>query len=73
MNKAEDPGKMKQESDLLLQSAVNKRDEILKGDKPQIKGAVQGNLKLSPRQKQSINDDLSDYGSADIDEITKVK
>ena len=73
LNKPEDPGKMKQESELLLQAAVSRTNELLRGEKTENKGAIQGNVGISPRQKQVLSDDLSDYGSADIDDIIKVR
>ena len=64
---------MKEESELLLKAAVDKTNALMNGEKRRTKDEQSSIVRLSPRQKQLHNDDLSDYGSADIDEITKVK
>ena len=73
LDKAEDSGKMRQESDLVLELAVDKSEDLLGVEKRKIKSTLEAHIRASPRHRERSNDELSDYGSADIDEITKAK
>lgn len=66
----ENSRKMKQEAEMLLEAARHKTNALLRGERREGMGA---GARTSPRQKQFASDELSDYGSADVDEMMKLK
>ena len=73
LDKAENSGKMRQEADLVLGLDIDKSRELLEVEKRRNRSTAEVNMRASPRHRERSNDELSDYGSADIDEITKAK
>eukprot|EP00795_Rhopilema_esculentum_P002426 gene2426-18079_t len=63
--KLEESKKMREEAALLLQATREKTNALMNGDRGT------GSSKTSPRQRPFSYEDMSDYGSADVDEIIR--